>query len=658
MINSSEASMKKLIIFPIIFLFALAVGSCSDDDLQLPSDETESLLPDYKDEFSVNLSVTLDEMGGTVLGVNDPMYEIENYIDPEKFRILFFSADDKFLFESKSRRVKKLGKSGDFTEWLVSVPFYKSGNDTGEYDWRWDEIRDSLMADSFKIAILANRPLMECYPDLTSMYGTTGKNKFFDNSGPNWTKDDFLKKDIFDLHHTQYDPIYTDKGRRSATKNLEGYYDFVMGYDPKAKSGEERLLSSTSCWVDHGDDLQDSRKLTVTKATDGGSTTRRRFRMPTQDYPIPMYGVQKFAPITDWTRGTPFNLSDVSHGGNKNYDFRSVSMIRSVVRLDLYIPKKVGSYTVSKPSYVALRYSNIYARCEPIDTWTPTDITWKDSHTNCEWEYIMNYGGMARADGDNGLTGLKNNGEYESQWGSTAETESFKKYRPRISWLYGVWKEKNWHFKTLNPSHATADSVSVPLETATTRYPRIYNPCIQRNEIVMWDTKNEPGYDPLKDETDYYHFIVYTGERNANDPSDLFNIGNPNSGKPVIEYWMFNIKYNGKNTIYAVPITKTLTSGSNYFTYTGYNDGTEPGNMFGDGSVKFGGSSSTAVKTIAYEKNFMNAPTNRSIMPYVLMRNHCYRIFLGTKAASRAGEDPTLVPILTEDLATRDIRFK
>lgn len=581
--------------------------SCEDVEL-IEEDSSVSLLEDYQKEYTLNLAVTLDNMGGTARDILDPMEEIENYISPEKFRVLFFDDKDKFLFESKSRRVKKLSTNTDHSEWLVSVPFYDSGNDT-EYSWEWDTIREALTKKRFKVAILANRPEIECYPDLTN--NNLGPSKNFDNSGPKWKREDRGKKDIFDLHHCQWDPIYTDKGRKNRD-GKEGFYEFIMERNLNEPDPLKQLeMGATSCWVDHGPTLTDDGK----QYDYGGKQPRRRWRHPTQDYPIPMYGVQVFEPVTNWVKGTPFNLSDILRGGNKDYAYKSISLLRSVVKLELLIPKTLNGVNVAKPTYISLWYSNIYARCEPMNVWDPTEDIWEDDHDNdCEWKYIMNYGALATSSSPTGT--------------ATSNDNSFYAYRQVLSWFYGAWRDKGWSFGTLGKSSNTYDKAT--LSTSTTPYPKVFNTCIQRNQIVMLDELTDVN---SKYNDGYYHYIVYTGERNVNDPSDLHNIGDENSGKPTVIYWMFNI---GKD-LYSLPIRD----------YSTYNAGLKQTNVFNpDKPVE----PSNTVG--AYEKLVRSNPKNKNYMPWPLIRNHVYRM---TLTASRA--DDGEVPVRIEDLSSKSIKF-
>ncbi|MCH5332099.1 MAG: hypothetical protein J1E33_06830, partial [Alistipes sp.] len=527
----------------ILLLFAsVAFVSCIYEDFDM---ECEYGVPAaITDGYSLALNVTLDKMGGVSATRADynPMEEVEDYVNPEKFRVLFFDSQYRFLFESKSRWVKLLSQDADKTSWFVSIPIFSYGNDV-KYNWPWKQIREELTTteknidpqkDCFYIAILANRPTIECFPDLDkTMNGT----KNFDNSGPHWflentagyTGNNGDVKSVFDLHHCQWDPIYTSKNTKDATHS--GYYEIVMGIDPKPETVDgikkEFLMGATSCWVDHGPTMTDD-------GVKDGFGNRTAIH-PSKDYPIPMYGIQRFTkiPADAWTKGTPFNLSVIPHVENKNGAYKdytaNISLLRSVVKLELRIPRKY-----QQPKYVGLTYSNIYARCEPMDVWTPTNDIWEKEHDkDCEWKTIMSHALMSQNYSETGTS----KGDY---WN-------------RLWWFYGAWMETNpatgnpwWNFNTdksqgngFNPNNRNhSDS------------PKIFNPCIQRNQRVTCTNA-------MVEDDEYYHYVVYTGERNVNDPSDLAAINK--QGTTI--YWYLSFDADDKRNLYNnVSTTWNLTT--------------------------------------------------------------------------------------------------
>lgn len=658
--------------FNFIFYFFACVflTSCIYDKFDEnfdPDHFGDEELAEIQKGYSLSLTVTLDKMGGAAATrVNmlsskelKDLEEIENYINPELFRVLFFDDKDRFLFESKSRWVKRLSEKDDFTTWFVSVPVFPYGNDM-DYDWDWPEIRKALTKEdeedpkTFKIAILANRPKLEWCP---SFDDTSIIPEWVDNSGPHWDKKDTGVKSVFDLHHCQYDPIYTGKSWATTygtDRNAkEGFYEFIMGYDTSQKPGQELTMGVTSSWVDYkNNDVNKPESQGGNRDEHGW--TRRFFKAISRDYPIPMYGIQEFDAIMDWTAGTPFNLSEIT--SPTLYNVKSVSMLRSVVKLELLIPKEVGDVQMC-----ALMYPNIYARCEPMDVWHPTEEIWQDLHStyykegdmfirdkngnvindkdgnplnDCEWKSIWNYGRITTP-----------NNVYDTNHSNPSAAnmqKSLEEFQERISWFYGAWKDIDpatgkpwWDFKGGRKDSYKAVNV-VAEKPGVTPYPRVFNPCTQRNNVVLCDKV-------CYDDNDYYHYVVYTGERNINDPSQLFNMGRPGSGYPTIIYWLVNIKRsNGTEISYGIPITdygldKTAAKVVDY-AYPA-----SPGNVMG--------------KDGEYEDKVFRGQVS---LPFPLVRNHVYRLTLAKENAdpysTRAGGDASVM-VTSEMMHSESIRF-
>ena len=638
-------TIRKNVVYSLFVSLAfgcVALTSCVDEPLV--KDDAD---PVFDEGYSINVALTLDPMGGT-RGDDNPMEKIENYINPELLRILFFDENEEFLFESKSRWVRELKTNGDYSSWLVSVPFYDMGTEKEEqYRWSWDYIRDKMMKGKFKIAILANRPTKECYPALAKE-NKGNSVRAFDNSGPHWTKANTRPyagnnvKHLFDLHHSQEDPVYSDKGYVGTTPKVN-YYDFISERDPNDPGNLRKLqMSSTSCWVDHGPNYDDANAVYENETST--SALFRYSRMPSTDYPIPMYGVQEFDPVTDWVEGIPYNLSQESEGSSSDYTHKSISLLRSVVKLELLVAKSVvGTGSIS---YVGLKYPNVYARCEPMDIWTPTEQIWKDDHDNdCEWIDIMNYGPISSVNEFN---------KYPTDQDNDKSREAFQK---KISWFYGSWLDKGpdgkprWTFPGLGEDN-------VVKETPTTKYPKIFNPVVQRNS----NTKLCPEANLTQSTSSYYHYVVYTGERNMNHPAYLFSLQGQyefsasstsnipgGNGRSVTESWVIMIG----NNVYNIPIKDYSGSNSNYiyrYTFNG-KTGTE-GTRVPQDNV-----------TYDYQVDVWNNPTDRSVLPWPLLRNHVYRIVIGGAGApfesTRGGDGaPELRVISSTDKSSPTIKFQ
>ena len=694
----------KLLIF---LLICIALNSCIDD-LETCIDDSDNDIPEvFTDGYALNFKATLDPMGGTraIGDEENPMAELESYIDPEKFRVLFFDREDRFLFESKSRWVKKIvpNDDNDHAEWFVSVPLYDYGNDEA-YNWKWEEIRRVLTGEdmnedvehygkddgyefnyhdaiirefmnasederkkmpAFKIAILANRPNTEWNMGITGRTGgvnvTITKNGWQLQNGPFWNNEhtrwgDDNKKTVFDLHHCQYDPIYdgknynVDAGINQTTQpsaNANGIwkefpeegggwwyqnldvYGFIAGKVKKGEGFDEYedrpTMGATSTWVSwNGGD------------TDKGEFDQRKFVQLDKSHPIPMYGIQEFAAIgEDWVKGTPFNLSHIADGQDESdYDFKSISLLRSVVKLELILSKKITNDR--SKLHVAMIYPNVYARCEPMDVWTPTDKIWTDDGTHeskgmegsCEWYRIRKYGPVSRNK-------------------TFTEKASVDEYEKAMSWFYGAWTE-NGRWPLLNKD--TGDYA----HGKDLDYPRIFNSCVQRNSTVSCESVD---YSHLYND-DSYHFIVYTGEKNINDPSNISLMGEIGNGKaPVISWWVqiegkceygfalapYEGQYDDFSTAGRDKTYKENSVTSVYFTNK---VGTKPTSRFRHYEARVQGYDQSDNQDIT------PFPVGSPMAPWPLVRNHVYKIRIGNFTRSGGG-----MSIQTEVLSSKTINF-
>ncbi|MCH5318688.1 MAG: hypothetical protein J1E38_03135 [Paramuribaculum sp.] len=642
--------MAKKFKYILYLLTILATGfmySCSDDDLPIGPDNPNEGVEGEGDV--ITFSITLDKMGGVTsraVGGAAELEYMESYIDIDKIRVLVFDKDDKFLFESKSRWVKQLDPSSDHQRWTVSVPLYNFGNDK-DYDWEFEKIRTKLTTEEFKIAILANRPEREWNmgikprtsddqeeldpdaidPSTGQPYGWVVPGGWFGSTGPDWRRNnsvvysgtDKVVKDVFDLHHCQYDPIYHGKNYYTAGDKITGlnkntnqdFYSCIAGaenneadYDP-----ERPYMGATSSWVEWGtnDDVKDSHGWF------------RVAKMPSEDHPIPMYGIQKFSALTNWKKGTPINLSRKTGEDGAQYNDLPVSLLRSVVKVEVVVPTGTINDAV-------IFYPNLYARCEPMDVWTPTNEIWVTNHSDCEWKDIKGFGLMVRSEDSN-----------YADYSIPIINESRIRYQDRLSRLYGIWrKEKNWSFNK-NTNEDIDSYFDEGGKYADDNHPRIFNPCIQRNTTIYVEKAYTDG--------DGDHYIAYVGERNMNHPSNIGRIGDTGAGACPVMYWC--LIRNG-NTL-SFPIAEYTAANYNKMMFNGTASAT-PGN------------SSTGFST--YEKGIVEDSRNYPDLPVPLLRNHVYKIrfrganngdFTSTIKSRSNGFDG--FSIQSEILATKDIGF-
>ncbi|MCH5230703.1 MAG: hypothetical protein J1F43_02790 [Muribaculaceae bacterium] len=572
------------ILYTVLLSFSAGLVACVDDKIpEEPQpaqgflDDTDPTLPDeIKNGYSISFKMGLDQMGGKKFTrdvSNADMMEIDNFIDLEKVRILFFvcadegtegkttkadtaytnidnvkgkpyftGVNDHFLFESKSRWVSLLNDDESTTaNWQITAPVFTYGNND---EYRWEDIRKTLETYPFKIVILANRPDVEDFGNFDSKFAQTVP--FPTGRGPNWGPDDSWlpyefrtdeekrnlkyteeRYTINDLHHCQWDMVYSSKN--SGDKETDspawggeqgtGVYSFIMKNPTPTKRGpvpmpdfdnmkdpthEENMMGAVASWSTKGDVGFGEENIAV---------------MPSRTQGIPMYGVQVFDNIIGWVKGTPYNISDRTHGQSGEFYRKTIYMLRSVAKVELKIPRKmklkdgtdVEIVDIVRPMFC---YSNVMSRCEPLDVATPMERLWKEENwlkeDYCEWKNIADYGPIIDQDYGNG---------------------NRAKFHERMCWFYGAWRDW-WDFnKTRDDCKDIQDSW---FEWEGKPNPRIYNPVIQRNQQV--------AINPCKiDDEDFHYYVIYTGERNINDPTKFGTDNAFNTDQAHVAFLSFSI---------------------------------------------------------------------------------------------------------------------
>lgn len=269
--------------------------------------------------------------------------------------------------------------------------------------------------------------------------------------------------------------------------------------------------------------------------------------LPSKEYPIPMYGIQDFDPIGEyWQPGQLFNLSMFNNAVKEGYNYRSVSLLRSLARVEVLVNKNSFS---RQPSHVFLRSLNRSARITPVDFFTPTDVIWngydrtsksdqarlqhyidadnfaeQDILTNCagvdtEIDRIMQFGPI--------YIGRDSNNQ-EPNSGLSAE-QKMDEYRSTTAWPFGIWEQQwgwNWNragsgeevsgnqvrwFDTYKPGDVrTYHGQVVP------DYPHILHTRISRSDYARFHYAGE--------ENGYYKYVIYVPEKNITDADNPGNI--------------------------------------------------------------------------------------------------------------------------------------
>lgn len=368
---------------------------------------------------------------------------------------------------------------------------------------------------------------------------------------------------------------------------------------------------------------------------------------PSKDYLIPMYGIQEFDAIKSayWDWGSPYDLSNPEDPDAKGHE---IALLRSVVRLDLYLPQTIDNN--KSLDFVLLWYSNVFARCEPMDVWTSTGDLWGDDKDGIccdDWLHINDYGPVTRGTTD------------PSGDSADSKANSVLRYQERMSWFYGIWtKMADWKWGNGIPGNtpklsSNHDVNKWATKSAVDNYPQIFNPCVQRNGTVDCTHLDVSGVGENP------HIVVYTGERNINDPSNLLKMGAEGTGAGTVIHWM--IGYRDKSATgnavegitYSIPIVDysdsskpnpiikdsyTYNTSTKKYTFkNGSGTSEKPVNRMGTVNDSFKDSSNNSINyETAVQRRLSNVP-----MPLPLIRNHKYVLNVnGSKPQSqtRAGD--------------------
>ena len=305
---------------------------------------------------------------------------------------------------------------------------------------------------------------------------------------------------------------------------------------------EDKPLSSKPCIVIYSIEYIESRHL---------YDVDRRGILPTKEYPIPMYGIQDFDAIGEyWEPGVLFNLSQFNNAQKQGYNYRSVSLLRSLSRVEV---KLLKSAFTKKPSHVFLRSMNRSARITPVDFFTPTDIIWNgfNAGSNSDIARYQNYalvGNLSEQDIIRNTPGVKGELDNIMQYGpiyigSGANKGEDKKtmmneYRKTTAWPFGIWEEQwgwDWNRGLENGTVDYFDTYKYGQQRSYTNqlvphYPRILHTRISRSDYARFTEVEDPAY---------WHYIIYVPEKNITDADNPGNIAD----RPKIIH--VEIRFNG-----------------------------------------------------------------------------------------------------------------
>lgn len=260
----------------------------------------------------------------------------------------------------------------------------------------------------------------------------------------------------------------------------------------------------------------------------------RRAVLPTKDYPIPMYGVQDFDPIGEyWEPGVLFNLSQFNNAQKQGYNYRRISLLRSVARVEV---KLLKSAFLQKPAHVYLRSMNRSGRNTPVDFFTPTDIIWNgfNSSSPNDVKRLQNYIEVGNLDEQRIIQNTPGVVQEElniRQYGpiyigtnansGQSSKQKLDEYRKTTAWPFGIWEHQwGWDWNRDNGVVDYFDTYQVGQARAHTgqivpEYPRILHTRISRSDYSHFAEVEDPMY---------WHYIIYIPEKNitdADNPGDI-----------------------------------------------------------------------------------------------------------------------------------------
>ena len=311
--------------------------------------------------------------------------------------------------------------------------------------------------------------------------------------------------------------------------------------------------------------------------------------------PIPMYGVQEYKKLENyWKKGTLFNLSNFNHiSSSDSYDSKEVSLLRSVSKVELKIPKNFNAH------HVYLRCQNRFSRNEPMDVITPTNDLWLDdvngSHNlKCEW-----------------FTLKKMPTFYE-------ENQVIKdNYQQKLAWYYGTWANND---KKLGEVPIYSEWLNQPDEKGVTEpdaFPHIMNPMIDRTDFTefIYTGTSEGLYD---------RYVLYVPEKFVDDPNSVYK--GPKDGKymenesPKVCHIEFRRGEDTSNFYYEDPYDNVDDNNHYrvYFIDKGYN---ADQNLIPDFTKKDKDSGVSETWERKYEQNQENLKKH-----WPILRNHVYGV--------------------------------
>lgn len=364
--------------------------------------------------------------------------------------------------------------------------------------------------------------------------------------------------------------------------------------------------------------------------------TGRISYLPSADKPIPMYGVQDFAPIRPYVRkGYTLNISNIDENEDneaiKDYPFRRVYLLRSVAKVELYF--KISAFSKNPPSHVYMRSMNRSARSETKDVVTPTDILWYGSGDGSGMNGMRNYYNPYNADPDNLVKYLSVDQEFDNICEFpplyNKDDTSIDSYRNFTTWYHACWVDRGWDWDNSWPDFPeaevsrelpdagaiTPDKVNNPTLTyqyhfpgspyPDNSFPRIYNPRIDRSDFCRFH------YVGIVD--GHYKYVLYMPEKNVDDADSKGD----RSASPKIAH--IEVRFKGLNT------STNFDDNNHYRIY--FTDYKAENGLKND--IR-GTRDETVYSTLEKDRNFLD-----QLQP--IMRNYTYRFYIESLNKDKLG---------------------
>ncbi|MCH5245222.1 MAG: hypothetical protein J1E84_02070 [Muribaculaceae bacterium] len=185
--------------------------------------------------------------------------EWENYVDPERMRVLFFDLDGNYLFETDRRHIRVISKdnkwTGTTTTYRVTMPLNDFFKEKDRVEGQLEAIKAAILDDGFKVVTLVNWP-----------YFVEGERVYDMHTDEALQPNDYIRTDLDFVYdptheapnskisyftHCIYDNVYGDYRKSYKSPNdyrNEAYQQLV--YDPPG--GEQAgQMGVYTLWVNY-----------------------------------------------------------------------------------------------------------------------------------------------------------------------------------------------------------------------------------------------------------------------------------------------------------------------------------------------------------------------------------------------------------------------